>query len=251
MEVIVAFWLCFTRWSAIIVQLPLFEDTSIPVIIKVLASLVLSYAFFPLVQNSLLNDVAHIGENSFWLLSVFYALTGVMIGFFVKAIMHLYTAAGSIITQQAGFGAVRYFDPTAGQQIGPFEKLISLTILVFIITSGALLPMLKGIVASFASINIINFSLIAKFPIYFLELFKSLFLSALLLASPIIFVNMLVMSILGIVARTVPQMNILMVSFVVNIGLGLLVFATSSSEFFGVAFKIYVEKLGNWFQFMT
>jgi flagellar biosynthetic protein FliR len=59
------------------------------------------------------------------------------------------------------------------------------------------------------------------------------------------------MTVLGIVARTVPQMNVIMVSFVVNIGVGLLIFIVNSNEFFQVAYKLYVDKLGEWFQFIT
>jgi flagellar biosynthetic protein FliR len=40
-----------------------------------------------------------------------------------------------------------------------------------------------------------------------------------------------------------------MVSFVVNIGIGLLVFFAISEEYFQVAYKMYVERLGDWFQF--
>jgi flagellar biosynthetic protein FliR len=72
-----------------------------------------------------------------------------------------------------------------------------------------------------------------------------------MLASPIIFINALVMSVLGVIARTVPQMNVLMVSFVVNIGMGLLVFSVTSYEFFSVAYDVYLKKLGEWFQFIT
>jgi flagellar biosynthetic protein FliR len=55
---------------------------------------------------------------------------------------------------------------------------------------------------------------------------------------------------MGIVARTIPQMNILMVSFVVNIGIGLMIFFAISEEFFTVAYKMYVDRLGEWFQFI-
>jgi flagellar biosynthetic protein FliR len=57
--------------------------------------------------------------------------------------------------------------------------------------------------------------------------------------------------VMGIVARTVPQMNVLMVSFVVNIGLGLLLFLGIAEEFFTVSFDLYVEKLGEWYQFLS
>jgi len=37
----------------------------------------------------------------------------------------------------------------------------------------------------------------------------------------------------------------------VNIGLGLLLFLGIAEEFFQVSFELYVEKLGNWFQFLS
>ncbi len=81
-------------------------------------------------------------------------------------------------------------------------------------------------------------------------MFKSLFVSSILLASPLIFTNMLIMTVLGIIARTVPQMNVIMVSFAVTIGLGLIVFVATSDEFFHIAYKLYTSKLGEWFNFV-
>lgn len=233
-----------------IIQLPIFDNVSIPNIIKILFSLVLSYAFFPLVKGEVYKDMAYMGADSFWTLTIFYAVVSLLIGFLVKCLMDLFTASGSIITQQVGFGAVAYFDPQSASRVGPFERIIQWTMVVVIISSGALLPMFKGIFNSFFSIHVYDLGKMATSPEYFTTVFKGLFLSALLLASPLIFTNMLIMTVLGIVARTVPQMNVIMVSFVVNIGLGLLVFAASSSEFFKVAFQLYTEKLGNWFQFL-
>ncbi len=51
--VLIAFWLSFSRWAAILVQLPLFDNTSVPNLVKVLMSLVISYAFFPVVKGTL------------------------------------------------------------------------------------------------------------------------------------------------------------------------------------------------------
>jgi hypothetical protein len=37
----------------------------------------------------------------------------------------------------------------------------------------------------------------------------------------------------------------------VNIGLGLLLFLGIAEEFFTVSFDLYVEKLGEWYQFLS
>jgi len=251
MTMITAFWLAFTRWLAIIFQLPLFENVSIPVVVKVLTTLMLTFAFFPLIQDQLLLDIKHVGADSFWYLTIFNTVVGLVIGFFVKSIMSVFISTGAIITQQIGFNALSYFDPQAGSPIGPFEKLIEWTVLMMIITSGALLPMFKGVISSFSTIHIYNIGKLAHSIDFFMIMFKSLFISAIMLASPMIFINLVINAVMGIISRAVPQMNVIAVSFAVNIGLGLLVFIVGSDEFFATCFRIYTEKLGDWFQLLS
>lgn len=250
-NMIVAFWLAFSRWLAVMMQLPLFDQVAIPVNVKVLASLVITYAFFPLISADLLKDIQYMGEGAFWSLTIFNVIVGLVIGYFVKSIMTIFMNAGHMITQQVGFTALNYFDPNAQTQVGPFEKLIEWTLLMMIFTSGALLPMFKGILSSFSTIHIYSFGKFAQSPEFFMQMFKSFFLISLMLSTPMIFLNVLLNAIMGIVSKAVPQMNVIVVSFAVNIGLGLLVFIAGSDEFFQTCFRIYTEKLGEWFQFLS
>lgn len=247
-QIVIAFFLAFSRNIAIMVQIPLFDNNSVPVVVKILATILFTYAIFPSIQHSLVNDIKLVGIDHFWILTIFQTVIGVTIGLFVKIIMLIFTSAGSIMSQQMGLSAAALFDPSMGQRIGPIERIIQWTILILILSSGALIPMFKGIYQSFFAIHWADVSRLSGITVFYTEVFKSIFNSALLLASPLIFINVLIMSILGIIARTVPQMNVLMVSFVVNIGLGLLVFFALSEEFFHVAFNMYVQKLGEWFK---
>lgn len=246
---LIAFWLCFSRWTAITFQLPIFDDQTVPVQVKILTSLILSYAFFPSVEAVLLKEVSTVGIENFWYLTIVHVLIGLVIGFFVKSILSIFIAAGTIMTQQIGFTSISYFDPSFVAQVGPFEKIIRWTILIMVLSTGALLPMFKGVVGSFETVNALGLEKLGQSHIFYVDFFKSVFKSAFLLATPILFTNLLLNLVMGIVARAIPQMNILMVSFVVNIGIGLLVFFAISEEFFSVAYKLYVEKLGDWFQF--
>ena len=249
--VFLAFWLGFSRWVAVLIQLPIFDNVVIPNIVKVLASFLVSFAFFPYLKGTLVAEVNLVGVENIWVLTMFHTGTGLIIGFLVKSIISLFIATGSIVTQQIGFNSVSYFDPTQGQQVGPFERLIEWTMLILILTSGALVPMFKGVFQSFISVNFLNADKLLKSPEYFVLFFKSAFSASILLAGPLIFANLLMNLVMGIVARTVPQMNVLMVSFVVNIGLGLLLFLGIAEEFFTVSFDLYVEKLGEWYQFLS
>lgn len=246
-----AFWLSFSRWSAVLIQLPLFDNFAVPNLVKVLTSFLVSFAFFPALQGTLVAEVNMVGVDNIWILMMFHTCTGLIIGFLVKIIMTLFVSTGYILTQQVGFASVSYFDPTQGQQIGPFERLIEWTLLILVLSSGALVPMFKGVFQSFFSVNFLNADKLLKTPEYFVLFFKSAFSASILLAGPLIFANLLMNLVFGIVARTIPQMNVMMVSFVVTIGLGLLLFLGISEEFFQVSFELYVEKLGEWFQFIS
>ena len=247
----IAFWLGFSRWVAVLMQIPLFDNVAVPGIVKILTSFMIAWAFHPLVSPVLRQEILAVGTNHLWYLTMVHVGTGLCLGFFVKSFLSLYAATGTILTQQVGFASVSYFDPTQAQQSGPFEKLIQWVMIVLIITSGALGPMFRGVVESFYSVNSMSLGRMASSHIYFTEVFKGIFTAAIMLAAPLIFANLLVNLVFGIVSRTIPQMNVLMVSFVVNIGMGLLLFIAISGEFFEVGFGIYVEKLGQWFQFFA
>jgi len=250
-QVFLAFWMGFSRWIAVLFQLPLFDNVSVPMTVKILTSFLIAFAFFPGTQGTLVAEVNMVGVDNIWVLMMFHTTTGLIIGFLVKCIMSLFIATGSILTQQIGFSSVSYFDPTQGQQVGPFERLIEWTMIILILSSGALVPMFKGVYESFFSVNFLNADKLLKTPEYFVLFFKSAFSASILLAGPLIFANLLMNLVMGIVARTVPQMNVLQVSFVVNIGFGLLLFLGIAEEFFQVSFDLYVEKLGDWFQFLS
>ena len=167
----VAFWLGFSRWLAILMQLPLFDNTAVPGIVKVLASFVIAWAFHPLVAPAIITEVQTVGVQYLWLLTAVHVGCGLVIGFFVKSFMALFSSAGTILTQQIGFASVSYFDPTQAQQTGPFEKIIQWTLIVLILTSGALVPMLKGVTESFYTVNSLNLEKMATSHVFFGEVY--------------------------------------------------------------------------------
>ena len=164
--VLIAFWLTFSRWVAIMFQLPLFDNTSVPNVVKILTSLIISYAFFPVVEQTMVKEVLTVGVDNFWALTIFHTIVGLLIGFLVKSIMSLFIAAGSLMTQQIGFSSVSYFDPTYKANIGPMEKIIQWTILIMVISTGALLPMFKGVLNSFFSISMTEIVSFANIDIF-------------------------------------------------------------------------------------
>ena len=248
---LIAFWLIFCRWSGIVFQLPVFDQVGIPQILKILFCISISWCFYPFLKQYPMNDLNLIGKENFWILSGFYVIVGLVVGFLSRIILQIFNAAGSIITQQVGFGAVRYFDISIGDQVGPFEKFINTTVVTMIILGGGLLPLFKGSFLSFETMNMMSISSVKGLMQFTLYLFKSIFNTAILLSMPLIITNIVVMTLLGIIARAVPQMNVLMVSFVLNISLGLMVFILSGEEFYLASINFYSKFVGDWLKFIS
>ena len=230
--------------------LPIFDHAVIPRLVKVLFSFCVTYAFFPFIKGFVIQDLYSVGLHNVWALALFYSLTGLAIGFLAKIILQIFNSAGSIITQQIGFSSIRYFDLTVTDQVGPFERLISFVMIVIIVSSGGLLPLFKGGFVSFQSMNFNNVINMNNWMAIFADFFRAIFKSSIILSIPLIFSNILVMVILGIISRMIPQMNVLMVSFVLNIGVGLIIFFFNSEEFFNVGLSFYSGLLGRWLAFI-
>jgi flagellar biosynthetic protein FliR len=247
---LLAFWLCFCKWSSFLSFAPLIDQIQIPVLVKALFFFLISYALYPFVSSYIVNDVNYMGTDNIFLLTVFYVVNGFVLGFLLKSIMFIFSSAGSLITQQIGFSSIQAFDPSFQAQVGPFEKLIVWTLSIMLVFSGVFNPIFKTALISFESTSITNLLVDDKLFHFFNFFMKKLIISALILSIPMLFISLLINSILGIVSRVVPQMNVLMISFVVNIGLGLLIFYFISDEFFAVSVQMYTDRLEDWFNFI-
>ena len=244
-----AFWLIFTRWMATVFQLPVFDRENVPPLVKVLFCLVITYAFFPKLEPIFLREML-LFNNNFMLLTIFHTMIGLIIGYLAKMIFQIFVASGQLITAQLGLTTASTFDPTFGAPISAVETLIHWVMIILIFLSGALLPFFKGPYNAFFTIGLEQVARISQAPAFFVDFFANIFSTALLLASPFIFVNTTISLILGMLGRAVPQINILMMSMVVNVGLGLITFLLVSPEFFNRGLEVYIENLGLWFNFI-
>lgn len=228
----------------------MFEDIAIPMIVKILTALVMGYAIFPTVSGSILADISRYGQNSFIMLTIYYAISGLVISYIVKIVSSVVLSAGTIMSQQIGLGNISLYDPTSLSPVTPVEKLLKWTLLLMIFSSGAMLPILKGMVLSFEKLTVLNFEQIQSMQYFFFDYFKTLFTVAIMLSAPVLFTNILLNFILGIISRVVPQINVIMLSFVLSIFVGLCVFLLIGEEMYQVVFENYIKILGDWFLFV-
>ena len=214
------FWVLI-RVSVLIFLLPLFGARNIPTMWKIGLSFVLALVLTPVVPppaqlpQSLIGLILGIASE---------VLMGTIVVFGVRVLFASVQIAGQIMSFQMGFSMARAIDPTTGSQSTALSQLLYLfTVLFYFAINGHHLT-LRAIAASFHIVPPNSLSFDPALGEAMILISARMFLLGLKVAAPILIALFLSNLCLGIVARTVPQVNILMIGFPVNIGIGLVLF---------------------------
>ncbi|KZN97612.1 flagellar biosynthetic protein FliR [Aeribacillus pallidus] len=214
------FLLVFTRITAFIATLPLFSYRNIPMRFKIGMSFFLSLIIVMTIDEGKVDL-----DANFYPLIIKEVLIGLFIGLIAYIIMSAVHIAGSLIDFQMGFIIANIIDPQTGVQtplIGQF--LYSFALLLMLSLNGHHM-LINGIVYSFQVIPPdqyfipISDGAVAE---QVLKAYSKMFLVAFQMALPIVASLFLVDLALGIVARTVPQMNVFVIGFAIKIGVSFL-----------------------------
>ena len=173
--------------------------------------------------------------------------TGIIISLTAQFFFAAIQLAGQLIDTQMGFGIMNVIDPLSGTQapiLGNFKFILAL--LVFLNVNGHHL-FIRALFDSYRIIPIDGLSLGKEFLQLLIEYFGNIFIIGFKVALPIVGALLFADVILGIMARTVPQMNIFMVGMPAKILLGFGVLLASiplfiyylNSVFEDMFFRIY------------
>ncbi|RIW36421.1 flagellar type III secretion system protein FliR [Bacillus salacetis] len=215
------FLLVFMRVSAFFITLPLFSYRSIPAQHRIgFAGAIAWIMYYTIDASPIALDAAYI------LLIMKEAMIGLFIGFTAYMIISAIQVAGSFIDFQMGFAIANVIDPQTGAQsplVGQY--LYTFALLLLLAVDGHHL-LLDGVFYSYQFIPIDqawipfgNENLVE----YIINTFNSVFIIAFQMSIPVVATLFLVDVALGIVARTVPQLNIFVVGFPIKIAVSFLV----------------------------
>ena len=131
--------------------------------------------------------------------------------------------AGKVMDMQVGFAIVNVVDPTSGQQIpliGSF--LYNLAVIVLLATNGHHM-ILAALVESFRVVPIAGMEGNLSLAMLMANFTGTIFLTGMKIAMPITFAILLTNVGLGILSRTMPQMNIFVVGIPMQLMIGITV----------------------------
>ena len=223
------FLFVFFRVGALILFVPVLGSRQIPSSMKIGFILFLSIVIFPLVQDRPVREPQGILELSTFLISD--VTIGLGIAFIARLIFTAVQIAGTVVDFQMGFGVVNVLDPQTDTQVSVTAQFHNIIAILIFLAIDAHHFIIQAIVESFFIINPAEINFASITPEYMLYLFSATFTTAVKIAAPIMAILFFLSVGLGLVARTVPQMNVFIVGFPLQIGVGLLMVGLSISFF--------------------
>jgi len=225
-----------------VVTIPIFGNRNVPVRAKGGLSLMIAFLLFPFIKFNL----PPLEIFSLILGMVGEVIIGTVIGLAGRLAFAGVQIAGQLIGFQMGFAVVNVFDPITSEQvsiIAQFQYLIAM--LIFLAVDGHHI-FLSAIAESYRIISPLDFHFSAELIQSIVEISKDIFIIAVKIGAPVITALLMTSIGFGLIARTVPQINILIVGFplkiaigLIGIGLGLPLFA----KIMGTVFLEYEGKL--------
>lgn len=233
---ILFFFLVLMRMTAFVVSWPVFGVENVGAHLKVLFGVVLALTIFPTLHWAPAQYEAI--KSDLILLAIREVFIGLSLGYLARFFFFTFRIAGEMMSQASGLSSASMFNPAIGGQVTSIEQLyVTLATLFYLAANGHHL-LITGLVRTF------EWAPTAKLALNFSQFPGVAFMAqevidlGLRFSAPIVISLLVVNLVLGVVGKTVPQINVLVTSFPINImvGLGLMImtmplFIDQMSEF--------------------
>jgi flagellar biosynthetic protein FliR len=211
--------LVFVRMSALFVATPVFGRREMPAYLKIGLAFFCSYILVPLLGDV---QVEYTNLLSFAVIVAKEFLVGIIIGFVSFLVFTALCIAGQIIDIQIGFGMVNVLDPTMNSQVPLTGNFIYILITLLFLSMDGHHMLLSALFKSYSVLPINGFEFTEAMVNNMTTIFSDVFMIGFKISMPVLAAALLAEVALGILSRTVPQMNVFVVGIPLKIGIGLL-----------------------------
>jgi flagellar biosynthetic protein FliR len=214
-----AFILLFVRFASLFMAVPIFSHANIPMSLKAAMAFFFTVVFFdslPPLQiptDSLTLTVAILGEMLF----------GLVVGIILQLAYHVITFAGGQISFMMGFSLASAIDPQSGVSMPIVNQFLSLVALMVLLALDLHHWIILLASASIATVPLGGFMVTPELFRYIMHGMLNMFVVGFMIAFPITALSMLADVIFGMLMKTMPQFNLLVIGMPIKIGVAFLV----------------------------
>ena len=224
------FLLVLLRVGSVLAVAPIFGHRIYLGRAKVGLALMVSFIAFPLVADSGL-QVSE-GFFPYALMMVSEVVMGLVLGFAVLLLFIGIQFAGQLAGLQMGFGIVNVIDPQSSEHVSIIGQFLNILAILIVLTVDGHHLILQGLVHSFEVVPLGGVELKEEIIEKIIVLSNEVFVIAIKISTPILIALFLISVAMGILARTVPQMNVFIVGFPVQLAVGMAVLIASLPLFY-------------------
>jgi len=247
-----AFYLVLIRVSVILVMFPFFSARVIPNLTKAGLALVITIVLFPVIHNKMVEFPGTLLGIAQLILSEI--IIGMTLGILVQIFFEGVRMMGQMVGFQTGFAITNVLDPQSGVQVSIFANMAYLlAIVLFLLLNGHHI-LLNALRDSFDIINVGSLSLNVGMLKKMTKISGEMFVIAVRIGAPPIAALLFTNVAFGLITKLMPQMNIMIVAFPVQICIGLFFFGISLNVLLRFTER-YIEGLApmlihtmNWFK---
>ncbi len=240
------FLLILVRVSGIFIYSPIFSSQNIPMYIKFFLSGVLAAVVF----------LTGIPETQFVLDGYYFVLLfkelmfGIALGYVSYLFTSVFFTMGQIVDLNLGFGMANVIDPQNRMQVSLFGNFLYLySMLIFLMVDGHHF-LIRAITESYRQVHIGMFSFSSFQMELIVEVFVKSFEIGVSLSFPIILIIFISEIVLGVLSKTIPQLNIFVVGLPLKIIIGLIMLLISMPIIFKLTSEVFDYMVGTVFRFI-
>ena len=209
-EKLLGFAMVLTRISAFFLVLPVFGWESVPVRIKV-AMTVLVAIFFSMI-TPLPVDAGQVSALEAVLLMANEATYGLALGLVVTLVFAAVKLGGRVVERQMGFAMAEILDPLTGERTQPLGSLLEMIFVILFLSANGHHLFLLVISRSYEAFPVGSTPTIPVLAGGIVQAGSTMLMVGLKLAAPMLAAFLLLMVVLAVLARIMPEMNILFIS---------------------------------------
>lgn len=242
MDILLPLILVVSRVTAFVVVLPIFGWTSLPKTVRVGLAMMLSLVLAGVVPIK--GDL----QNVHWLAATMLVgrevLTGLALGLAIRLLFEAVQQGATMATQQMGFSDAGIINPGTGSSGQPVAMLMEMLFTLLFLGAGGAGLLVLVVAGSFEAFPVGGAPDPSGLVVWLIDSGSRMLTFALRLAAPVLGAFLLLSIVLGILARVLPEMNILMTSLPLRVGLGL-VMARQIMPFL----DNFARELANWVEY--
>lgn len=232
--------LLFLRVSGLVIGNPIFGRKNVPNMLKVGFCLVLTAVF----MNALPPPVIYPAWNNvlaYALICLRELLFGVAMGFVINAMFTLVLAAGGMMDIQIGFSIASIYDIQYNTQSSITGSLYDIMLVVLFFGMDGHLRLIDILYSTLQTIPVGTAVISSEIMWVAAKVMSTSFALGVMLAMPVVAAGMMLEISLGVIIRTVPQMNMFVVGIPLKILVGLTVFAGTFALFVGFSRELTAQ----------